>query len=552
MTRNFRTLFKAHAMRTNSVSYNELQHDDEIRLVVVPPGRERVAKKLVVSIEHVRLSALPLYSAISWTWGPPDQRASLDIEGQKISVPANLRRIIEQIQEEKQNRKVWIDAICINQADTKERNQQVHMMGRIYNSANYVLACLTANGNGRIGLQEDAKRLYGILRERNGQLLVKTEDYPFFFGNRYFLRRWIIQEISQAKVVHFCCEGYQFPMALLSGAIQKPTVGGNRASSPQGDQMMAANRAFQLCQIQAGPRPISMPLEELLYEHENAQCKEFQDKIYALLSLTTAGQQELQVDYDIDREQLMLSVLHFCAAYEDLSPFRVLSYMIFLYQHLKADSEKLYATVIDGRAPQSQYTFIVRGIVRGHVEQLQCSTDIEAAAVEIRKGLPTLRKRLSIPLMTSQQLADGVLAAEPWLVWDNELLAMPAPSSATGISGTDLCLFTFHSYASADELATTPLTVAFASTPVAVGDQIWQFERTPLAVLARRTSRGCALVGRVILLRELKNTSRWPPSKIEHELRWVKSGMLHEYSTPYIGLGWKELYEFATWVNFDS
>jgi hypothetical protein len=30
---------------------------------------------------------------------------------------------------------MWIDAICIDQSDLQEKNQQVHMMGRIYQEA---------------------------------------------------------------------------------------------------------------------------------------------------------------------------------------------------------------------------------------------------------------------------------------------------------------------------------------------------------------------------------------------------------------------------------
>lgn len=36
----------------------------------------------------------------------------------------------------------WIDALCINQASTEEKGHQVAMMGKIYWSANFVLAWL--------------------------------------------------------------------------------------------------------------------------------------------------------------------------------------------------------------------------------------------------------------------------------------------------------------------------------------------------------------------------------------------------------------------------
>ncbi|KAI0426244.1 heterokaryon incompatibility, partial [Xylaria sp. FL1042] len=40
------------------------------------------------------------------------------------------------------DRYIWVDAICINQADHHEQDIQVTMMGAIYQNAELVLACL--------------------------------------------------------------------------------------------------------------------------------------------------------------------------------------------------------------------------------------------------------------------------------------------------------------------------------------------------------------------------------------------------------------------------
>jgi hypothetical protein len=54
------------------------------------------------------------------------------LNGIQFRVTANLFCALPDIQHAKQELSVWVDAICINQYDVKERNQQVRLMGSIY------------------------------------------------------------------------------------------------------------------------------------------------------------------------------------------------------------------------------------------------------------------------------------------------------------------------------------------------------------------------------------------------------------------------------------
>ena len=62
-------------------------------------------------------------------------------------------------------RRLWIDAICINQASLKEKNQQVPMMADIYGGAARVLVWL------ELGAQDESRvRRAAQLFRRTGSL----------------------------------------------------------------------------------------------------------------------------------------------------------------------------------------------------------------------------------------------------------------------------------------------------------------------------------------------------------------------------------------------
>ncbi|KAI1189208.1 heterokaryon incompatibility protein-domain-containing protein [Nemania serpens] len=96
----------------------------------------------------------PTYEALSYTWGP--QVDLVDIYVNDVPFPATpnlyaaLRRLREQIRtagDGRNSRTLWIDAVCMNQQDTKEKAQQVLLMGEIYSQ--------TANGLLWLGEQPD-------------------------------------------------------------------------------------------------------------------------------------------------------------------------------------------------------------------------------------------------------------------------------------------------------------------------------------------------------------------------------------------------------------
>lgn len=99
------------------------------------------------------ISSPPAYHALSYCWGDATPVDTIIIDGAALRITAScataLRRMLRG---RPRGRKVWVDAICINQADDAEalaeRGAQVAMMDRIYMGAEEVDVYL-GEGNAR-------------------------------------------------------------------------------------------------------------------------------------------------------------------------------------------------------------------------------------------------------------------------------------------------------------------------------------------------------------------------------------------------------------------
>lgn len=92
--------------------------------------------------DSVYLEYLYPYDAISYTWGTDTSTPFHLVIDQyyTIGVTVHLHYILEKIVQPDANVLVWIDAICINQADrdSKEKSQQIRLMPDVYRFAKRV------------------------------------------------------------------------------------------------------------------------------------------------------------------------------------------------------------------------------------------------------------------------------------------------------------------------------------------------------------------------------------------------------------------------------
>ncbi|PQE04207.1 heterokaryon incompatibility protein [Rutstroemia sp. NJR-2017a BVV2] len=98
------------------------------------------------------------YVALSYVWGDssPSAQRQIYVNGYPLAVTQNLEAALQQLRKHyriKQGFRIWIDAICINQADLAERGSQVAMMKRIYDAAWHVVIWLgPKSGNSDVAM----------------------------------------------------------------------------------------------------------------------------------------------------------------------------------------------------------------------------------------------------------------------------------------------------------------------------------------------------------------------------------------------------------------
>lgn len=97
---------------------------------------------------HVKsLNTRPAFSALSYRWGGED--VTIIVNGKEMNVAKNLVDAVKDIHHHliepvggEQPRRLWADAVCINQSDSSEKSQQVPLMKKIYTQAKQVLSWL--------------------------------------------------------------------------------------------------------------------------------------------------------------------------------------------------------------------------------------------------------------------------------------------------------------------------------------------------------------------------------------------------------------------------
>ncbi|KAI2611828.1 heterokaryon incompatibility protein-domain-containing protein [Hypoxylon sp. NC1633] len=143
------------------------------------------------------------YEALSYTWGPPVFSHPIQINGVEFFVTENLNSALRHLRLTGSKRYLWVDALCINQFDIREKSIQVGRMFSIYTKACRVVAwnpgwtkqtCSTllmvlANiSTGQKHSDDCLARLKTL-----GQFLMGTCKPPLFN------RTWVRQEVFAAR-----------------------------------------------------------------------------------------------------------------------------------------------------------------------------------------------------------------------------------------------------------------------------------------------------------------------------------------------------------------
>ena len=283
--------------------YQNLRHGDFRLLTVTKTAHDRDLRFQFVQTVP---SLTQQYTAVSYTWADDAPTETIHVDGQPLRIRPNLWACLYTLRGGWQY--IWADAICINQDDVNEKNQQVGMMGQIYQNATVVSVWL-----GLVPLP-DWLHVSGPVVTLEVDDLDWAESMTDLANRPYWRRSWTIQEYMLAREIHIYCSNCRvdghFFQTLLSRAASINLMRIN-------DRDLAAQpnliRKWSALPMNVGRHidrmpELYQPLYDLLVRHANAQSKDPRDRVFAMLGLIPREEHSFLLrsspDYNLSMEQV--------------------------------------------------------------------------------------------------------------------------------------------------------------------------------------------------------------------------------------------------------
>jgi hypothetical protein len=212
--------------------YQSLPSANDIRILKILPGEpgQEIVCELIVTILMPQSSQPDIqYAALSYCWGPDEACSEIRIRSQqsnttpdnffhfswseegttKINVKSNLYAALQQFRETEQEVYLWVDALCINQEDKNEKAHQISKMQEIYNNATNVCIWLgptTLISEVALPFVKEVLNLEQFdALIKDGSNRHKWHALANMMRNRWFSRRWVIQELTLARNATIHC-----------------------------------------------------------------------------------------------------------------------------------------------------------------------------------------------------------------------------------------------------------------------------------------------------------------------------------------------------------
>jgi hypothetical protein len=166
------------------------------------------------------------FDAISYVWGTAAASVTITCNGRSLMITPTALEMLQYLhryQMNTMNRKIWIDAICINQEDQEEKSTQIPLMRDIYSRAAAVIVWMgTSTPETDVFFAE----FHDVRKRSSGWIALYTEnpdcrgpvkeelpcDGEAFWGglhqlfdNEWFRRLWTYQEIILSSTATILC-----------------------------------------------------------------------------------------------------------------------------------------------------------------------------------------------------------------------------------------------------------------------------------------------------------------------------------------------------------
>jgi hypothetical protein len=194
--------------------------------------------RLICVLRSATPEDCPPFEAVSYVWGSDQKVSQIYCQNHAIPITANLDAVLRSLRSRDAERTIWVDAICINQADLVERGQQVAMMGRIYGVGERTIINLGPDSDGNAQavaslLEEISERI-----ENQGGSLIDSrfvpalaiddvlstdkrwKSYQIMVAHDWFSRTWTVQEAALGNDPYILWGRTEIPWLRVTGINQ--------------------------------------------------------------------------------------------------------------------------------------------------------------------------------------------------------------------------------------------------------------------------------------------------------------------------------------------
>lgn len=292
------------------------------------------------------------YEALSYSQGDTGDlyEEPILVDGHLFRVTRNLHAVFRCLRHEKDPKILWIDAICINQKDTPERNAQVLLMREIYSGGAQIIIWL---GDAREDSDKamcflDRAAAEGLCARPNSLCYGKkghedTADVvdpatiqalELLMGRPWFTRIWVVQEFllgpPSTRIV--VCGRFSMPWPKFEDAFRRtsPYVW-RRATLPR----LLGTDGF-IAMMKFRESHTNNNLNSLLERYRHYNATNDRDKVYGLLGLLTKKERnKVNPNYDKSEREVYTGIARLCI--ETTGSLRILSSCRFAPRNQWAD-----------------------------------------------------------------------------------------------------------------------------------------------------------------------------------------------------------------------
>jgi hypothetical protein len=291
--------------------YSSLQSpSDEIRLLTLLPGKR--SEMIHCSVVNTALSQHSNYEALSYAWGTGRTGIRIiALNGLAFPVAPSLWDALYHLRHEEIGRVLWIDALCINQIDEKEKGKQIEIMKRIYQQATRVVIWLgksTPESDLAMDILSNPKNLdLGRFLVTPIDPITQTNQNALnsLFRRRWWFRAWVLQEVAVASGQTWVGCGDKWL------AWDKLQVYYDRVMAQKAKNLFLWPTCAALLTVKRGTgiRMQRDSIGVLLVNTYHFEATDARDKVYSLMGLATAADElSIQPSYRMTVRQLYIVI----------------------------------------------------------------------------------------------------------------------------------------------------------------------------------------------------------------------------------------------------